>query len=63
MYYVVILSAFDNTFCLQHIRNLRRTDWSYTVRITVGPRYLSLIGFLKVWWKRNPWILSSMLIC
>jgi len=48
MYYVIILSDFDNTFCLQHIHNLRRTDWSYTAHITVGPRYSSLIGFLKV---------------
>jgi hypothetical protein len=48
MYYVIILSDFDNTFCLQHIRNLRRIDWSCTIHITAGPRYLSLVGFLKV---------------
>jgi hypothetical protein len=47
MYYVIILSEFDN-FCLQHILNLRKTDWICTVHITVGPQYLSLIGFLKV---------------
>jgi len=38
MYYVIILSDFDNTCCLQHIHNLRRRVWSYAIRITVGPR-------------------------